>query len=184
MHVCTYDEWKLLDRAEAGDSRAFDRLFALHRETIQASLWHLLGGDRELVDEVVGAVFLHAFVALPGFRRQAAFSTWLFRIAIREAQAQRKGAKEQQQRTIRWENADLATAGYADPEAQFFQAEDKRRLHQALYALPEPYRTPLLLRYRDTLTSVEIALRLNRPEGTVRHQISRGLKILRERFVV
>jgi RNA polymerase sigma-70 factor (ECF subfamily) len=183
MDHCFYQESKLLDRAGAGDVRAFDCLFALHCDRIRAGLWHLLGEDQELVEETVGIVFLRAFLALPRFRRQAAFSTWLFRIAVREAQTHRRTlAREYQQRVSGSERQKELPVANEDPEQQYLKAEENRWLRQAVNALPEPYRTPVFLRYIETLTAVEIARRLERPEGTVRYQISYGLKILRERF--
>src|SRR5947208_4228440 len=77
----------LLRRAQAGDNFAFDQLFYQHKDGVYACLWHLLGGDPDQVEEAVGNAFLSAFRSLGRFRGEAAFSTWLYRIAMNEAHA-------------------------------------------------------------------------------------------------
>jgi RNA polymerase sigma-70 factor (ECF subfamily) len=184
MERAITQESRLLDRARRGEAKAFDDLFALHQDRVRAGIWNLLGGDRELVEEAVGLVFLRAFLAFPQFRRQCAFSTWLFRIAVREAQAlRRKMTKDRNPLTLDADCREISRTLCEDPASYLLKIEEERRVRQALLALPEPYRTPVRLRYIETWTAVEIARHLQRPEGTVRYQISRGLKILRERFI-
>src|SRR5947207_3480763 len=80
-------EQHLLHRARAGEAGAFDRLFREHKDGVYACLWHLLGGEADLVEEAVGSVFLSAYRSLGRFRGDSSFSTWLYRIAINEANA-------------------------------------------------------------------------------------------------
>src|SRR5947199_3334551 len=77
----------LLVRARAGESQALDQLFVQHKDGVYACLWHLLGGDPDLVEEAVGSVFLSAYRGLGRFRGESALSTWLYRIAVNEANA-------------------------------------------------------------------------------------------------
>src|SRR5215467_15484683 len=80
-------EHSLLHRARAGESAAFDCLFREHKDGVYACLWHLLGGEADLVEEAVGSVFLNAYRSLGRFRGDSSFSTWLYRIAVNEAHA-------------------------------------------------------------------------------------------------
>lgn len=177
-------EDNLISRARAGEAEAFDRLFVLHKDETFTCLYHLLNGDAEAVEEAVGNVFLSAFRALPHFRGEAAFSTYLYRIAINEAHAQRKrrGRIERAETPLTVSEEGLSDPNQPDPSAQYEQKEEERRLTRAVRALPEPFRTPVILRYLSGVAAVEIARVLKRPAGTVRYQVSRGLDILRERL--
>jgi RNA polymerase sigma factor (sigma-70 family) len=78
--------------------------------------------------------------------------------------------------------AEIETANSSDPAKEMLRTEEERILWKAVRALPEPYRTPIILRYLSGLASPQIADALRRPAGTVRYQLSRGLQILRERL--
>jgi RNA polymerase sigma-70 factor (ECF subfamily) len=190
----------LLRRAATGDRAAFDALFAQHKDRVYSCLWHLLDGDDEQIEEAVGTVFLAAFRALPGFRNDAALSTYLYRIAINEATRRRKLRDRLRRHEAAVDPYDEVTAaavssaaalggegsgdapGADGPEAAAVRAEENRLLAKAVRALPEPYRTPVVLRYLNDLPAVDVARILRRPAGTVRYQVSRGLDILRERL--
>ncbi len=173
----------LLDRARAGDSQAFDRLFVRHKDGVYACLWHLLNGDPDLVEEAVGNVFLNAYRSLRQFRSESSLSTWLYRIAVNEARARIRQKRRGGIRgwfSLNGPNAEI-TAG-PDPAEEALRTEEERILWKAVRALPEPFRTPIVLRYLSGLGSPQIADALRRPAGTVRYQLSRGLQILRERL--
>ncbi len=176
----------LLQRARDGHAGAFDQLFSLNKDSVYACLWHLLDEDADLVEEAVGNVFLNAYRALPRFRGDSSFSTWLYRIAINEAKALRTRKKRWWQlagvslheETLRSE----PSAKDGDPAIDMARSEDERLLRDAVRHLPEPYKTPVILRYFNGLGANEVAEILKRPAGTVRYQVSRGLALLRERL--
>jgi RNA polymerase sigma-70 factor (ECF subfamily) len=179
-------EQHLLRRARAGEAEAFDCLFREHKDGVYACLWHLLSGEADLVEEAVGSVFLSAYRSLGRFRGDSSFSTWLYRIAVNEAHARLR--QKRRLRLFGWlslqeprvEKEALPTAD--DPVEHLLNAEEERRLRQAVRALPEPYRTPVVLRYMSGMAAAEIAEVLKRPAGTVSYQLSRALQILRERL--
>ena len=186
---------RIVDRARNGDSAAFDILFNTHKDAIYRLLWHLLDGDKERVEEAVGAVFLSAYRAMGKFRGDAAFETWLYRIAVRESSVHRRQRHKEisfRESLVSLSEQVLATWGLGkqpqepadtnDPLHTLLQNEQNQQLHIALQRLPEPYRTPIILRYLSGKENSEIATVLQRPQGTVRYQISRGLKLLAERL--
>jgi RNA polymerase sigma-70 factor (ECF subfamily) len=179
-------ERQKLSRAQEGDGAAFDRLFHEHKDAVYSCLWHLLDGDAEQVEEAVGNVFLSAYRSLGRFRGDSAFSTWLFRIAINEAHAcVRRRRRHKMLGFLSFSDPDVELAPgpeSGDPAIQLLQAEEERTLSRAVRAVPEPYRTPLILRYVSGLPAPEIASALKRPAGTIRYQLSRALQILRERL--
>src|ERR1043166_6018578 len=144
-------ERSVIQRARDGELSAFDRLFTEHKDGVYACLWHLLGADPDQVEEAVGAVFLSAFRGLRGFRGDSAFSTWLYRIAINEAHARIK--QKRRSRLFGWLSLNepkLPEAKHpraCDPAEQFISTETKELLWKSVQALPEPYRTPTVLRY-------------------------------------
>jgi RNA polymerase sigma-70 factor, ECF subfamily len=175
----------LVRRTRAGDAAAFDHLFTRYKDGVYACLWHLLSGDAELVEEAVGNVFLSAYRNLGKFRGDSLFTTWLYRIAVNEAHARIRQKRRWQ--LLHWfslhELDDVAAAPKAaDPSEYLMQVEGAALLFAAVRALPEPYRTPVILRYISGMASPEIATVLRRPAGTVRYQLSRALQILRERL--
>ena len=175
-----------LQRARSGEDEAFDCLFRQHKDAVYACLWNLLDGEADVVEEAVGNVFLNAYRGLKAFRRDSSFSTWLYRIAVNEAHARIR--QKRRQRLLGWfslDDRDLPKHGFpqsSDPAEGVLRSEDGRILRQAVRALPEPYRTPTVLRYMSGLDSAAIAEVLKRPRGTVRYQLSRALGILRERL--
>jgi RNA polymerase sigma-70 factor (ECF subfamily) len=177
-------EQNLVSRAVNGDAQAFDCLFVQHKDAVYACLWHLLDGNADLVEEAVGNVFLSAYRGLRRFRGDSSFSTWLYRIAVNEAHARRR----QERRWRPWGSFSLqeqvaeTLPNVGDPAEDLLQADEKRRLWQAVRALPEPFRTPTILHYMSGMTSQEISDVLRRPAGTIRYQLSRALQILRERL--
>jgi RNA polymerase sigma-70 factor (ECF subfamily) len=179
-------EHTLLQQAREGESRAFDTLFREHKDGVYACLWHLLEGEADAVEEAVGAVFLSAYRGLHQFRMDSSFSTWLYRIAVNEAHA--RARRKRRQRLLGWfslddrdtRHDDLVTIG--DPTEEILREEDGRTLWRAVRALPEPYRTPTVLRYMAGLDSGDIGVVLRRPSGTVRYQLSRARQLLRERL--
>lgn len=179
-------EHSLLRRARAGETEAFDHLFTQYKDSVYACLWHLLGGDADLAEEAVGNVFLNAYRSLGRFRGDSAFSTWLYRIAVNEAHARNR----QKRRRYLFNLLSLHEPTAAkeahpqvdDPPEYLLRVEEERLLRQAVRALPEPYRTPIILHYLSGMASPEIAEVLRRPAGTIRYQLSRGLQLLRERL--
>ena len=176
----------LLQRARDGHAGAFDQLFVQNKDSVYACLWHLLDEDADLVEEAVGNVFLNAYRALPRFRGDSSFSTWLYRIAINEARAMRTKKKRWQQIAgISLQEEVLRSQPSArdgDPAVDVARQEEERLLKEAVRHLPEPYKTPVVLRYFNGLAANEVAEILKRPAGTVRYQVSRGLSLLRERL--
>src|SRR5438132_1509775 len=136
--ISTYSTDHLLDRARAGDSHAFDRLFLRHKDGVYACLYHLLGGDPDLVEEAVGNVFLSAYRGLGKFRCEASFSTWLYRIAVNEARARVRGKRRGG--LFGWfslneSDVDVEAPKEFDPAEKVLRTEEERALWKAVRAL-------------------------------------------------
>src|SRR5688500_16375081 len=75
----------LVQRAAAGETRAFEVLYRRHSRRVFGVIWRLVGGVDARAEELTQDAFVRAWQALPGFRRDAAFSTWMQRLAVNTA---------------------------------------------------------------------------------------------------
>jgi RNA polymerase sigma-70 factor (ECF subfamily) len=140
----------LVERALAGERRAFDELYRLHVGAAYRLLTRLVGATPDR-DDLIQQVFLEAFRSLPGFRGDAAFSTWLHRIVVHVAYRYLRRAKP------RWDEALLEPAPHAaSPEAAVRQQEELARAMRYLSALKPDKRIAFVLRVVDGMSLEEI----------------------------
>lgn len=167
------DERELVNRSCAGDLDAFEDLVRIHQDRIY-NLAYRITGNHEDANDAAQDAFVRAYQALSGFRRDAAFSTWLYRIATNAALdlVRRRPAIPPVELP-----ADQPSA--ADPAADVHRREVRRRVHAAVGHLPAEYRAVVVLRDLQGLAYEEIARVLHIPIGTVRSRLSRGREVLR-----
>jgi RNA polymerase sigma-70 factor (ECF subfamily) len=155
-------EAELLRRARSGSTTDRDeataRLFATYREPVFALCLHVIGRAADAEDAVQDC-FISVFRALPGFRGEARLSTWIYRIAIREAVRQR--GRRRDEAAI---DAEPAAPAEGDPA---LRREQRDALRRAFDRLSVEHRSVLSLFALDGLAHREIADILNIPEGTV-----------------
>jgi RNA polymerase sigma-70 factor (ECF subfamily) len=170
---------QLVARVQKGDSRAFDLLVLKY----QHRLFGLIGRyvrDADEVQDVAQEAFIKAYRALPGFRGESAFYTWLYRIAINTAKNYLVSRSRRPPGTdIELEDAEYHESGgglhdIENPENALFGAELKAVVERAIGALPEDLRTAITLREFDGLSYEDIADIMDCPVGTVRSRIFRA----------
>ncbi len=176
----------LVRLARSGDTNAFGRLVARHETRVYALIARVLGanGTADDVDDTAQDVFVQAWRALPRFREESRFSTWLHRIATNMAIKQWHRVKrrvptvaaEDLPNTIR---AALASDGPGPEEIAAQKARD-RDLKDAIEKLPEKQRTVILLHYFEDYGCDEIAAVLGCSVGTVWSRLHYGCRKLRE----
>ena len=180
------DDAALVRQARSGDTDAFGRLVARHEMRVYALIARVLGanGTAEDVDDTAQDVFVQAWRALPRFREEARFSTWLYRIATNMAIKQWHRVKrragtvgtEDLPNTVR---AALAVDGPGPEEVATQKARD-RDLRDAIEKLPEKQRTVILLHYFEDYACEEIAALLGCSVGTVWSRLHYGCRKLRD----
>ena len=155
-------------RARAGDRDALEELFRRYHRQVSAVVARVLDHPSD-VEDIVQDTFVRAFRGLASFRGEAAFSTWLCRIAInaalrraRQVQAQPALLSEMAGGSSEWEPADRANL-----EALVEQRASEREIRGAVAALPPKHRLVVSLRYFDGYTCEEIAVLLGCSVGTV-----------------
>jgi RNA polymerase sigma-70 factor (ECF subfamily) len=168
-------EARLVRKAQAGDRQAFAAVVETHRHRIYTLAVRELGSAADAEDAVQEAL-IRAWRALPRFRADASFGTWLYRICL-------NAVHDQRARSARGSGLPLEDVGEpADPRDAIGEAELSGELQRALAGLDETYRTAVLL--YDVLghSYAEIAAVLGVAEGTVKSRIFRGRTELARRL--
>tara|TARA_R110002110_G_scaffold406421_1_gene626348 strand:- start:159899 stop:160537 length:639 start_codon:yes stop_codon:yes gene_type:complete len=170
---------QLVARVQKGDSRAFDMLVLKYQHKIFGLISRYVN-DADEVQDVAQEAFIKAYRALPRFRGDSAFYTWLYRIAINTA----KNHLVSRSRRPPGSDVDVETAEYFEgggalrdietPENALFGAELKSVVDRAIAELPDDLRTAITLREFDGLSYEDIAEIMDCPVGTVRSRIFRA----------
>jgi RNA polymerase sigma-70 factor, ECF subfamily len=150
-------EASLVARAQTGDVSAFERLSSAHADRLFMLLLRLLG-DRTEAEDVAQEVMLRAWRGISRFRGSSSYFTWLYRIAVNEAnRALEKRGRRPPGRPIGADEMQLPGPAADDPSRQAETAELRRSLAQALAELPPPLRTAIVLRDVEGLSTQEAA---------------------------
>jgi RNA polymerase sigma-70 factor, ECF subfamily len=150
-------EASLLARAQAGDVSAFERLSGAYADRLFMLLLRLLG-DRDEAADVAQEVMLRAWQGIARFRGQSSYFTWLYRIAVNEAnRALEKRGRRPAGVPIGADELQLPTSPADDPSRQAENSELRRALGRALAELPPALRTAIVLRDVEGLSTQEAA---------------------------
>ena len=170
---------ELVERVQSGEKAAFDILVRKYEHKLANVISRYIHDQSEVLD-VAQDAFIKAYRALPNFRGDSAFYTWLYRIAINTAKnhlvaASRRPPKDD----INAEEAEQFDAGsglkeYATPERLALRSELAGTIQDAIEALPEELRVAIVLRELEGLSYEEIASAMDCPIGTVRSRIFRA----------
>ena len=170
---------QLVARVQKGDSRAFDMLVLKYQHRIFGLISRYVH-DADEVQDVAQEAFIKAYRALPRFRGDSAFYTWLYRIAINTAKNHLVSrARRPPGSDVDVEDAEYYASGGAlheieTPESALFGAELKEVVERSIRDLPEDLRTAVTLREFDGLSYEDIADIMDCPVGTVRSRIFRA----------
>lgn len=164
-------EASLLARCRAGDQEAFRRLLEAHHQRIYRVAYAVVP-DAEDAAEIAQETFIKAWHALPGFRGDAAFATWLTRLALNTARDHLRRGHASRERDAAYA-AGLSASDPAEPFA------DRDEIAHALDLLTPQAREVVALRYGQELSLAEIAAVLACPEGTVKSRLNAALTRLR-----
>jgi len=170
---------QLVARVQRGDARAFDMLVLKYQHKIFGLISRYVR-DADEVQDVAQEAFIKAYRALPKFRGDSAFYTWLYRIAINTAKNHLVSRSRRPPGSdVEIEDAEYYEGGGAlrdieNPENALFGNELKAVVERAIADLPDDLRTAVTLREFDGLSYEDIAEIMDCPVGTVRSRIFRA----------
>jgi RNA polymerase sigma-70 factor (ECF subfamily) len=171
---------QLVERAQRGDKRAFELLVAKYQRKLGRLLSRMVRDPAE-VEDVTQEAFIKAYRALPTFRGDSAFYTWLYRIAINTAKNYLVALGRRAPTTTEFDHEDAENFEEAEglrdtatPESELHGKQIAATVNRAMEALPEDLRTAITLREIEGLSYEEIAGVMNCPIGTVRSRIFRA----------
>jgi RNA polymerase sigma-70 factor, ECF subfamily len=183
MHL---DERLLIRRSQNGDRHAFDALVRMHEVRAYQFAYRLTRNPEEASD-VVADAFLRVYNALPNFKGQSAFTTWLFRILTNCYLDLKKREKNRivlsLESTVQTEDGEVERQvedQSASPLEETTRHERARSLEAALAKLPEYQQAMILLYHAEMLSYEEIAAALDLPVGTVKSRLNRARLSLRQ----
>ena len=177
---------QLVERAQRGDKHAFELLVAKYQRKLGRLLSRFMRDPAE-VEDVTQEAFIKAYRALPTFRGDSAFYTWLYRIGINTAKNYLVAMRRRAPTSTAVDAEEAEELGQTEhlqdlntPENLLMSRQVADSVNQSLEKLPEELRTAISLREMDGLSYEEIATAMNCPIGTVRSRIFRAREAIAE----
>ncbi|MEO5766481.1 MAG: RNA polymerase sigma factor RpoE [Casimicrobiaceae bacterium] len=171
---------QLVERAQRGDKRAFELLVVKYQRKLGRLLSRLVRDPAE-VEDVTQEAFIKAYRALPSFRGESAFYTWLYRIGINTAKNYLVAMSRRAPTSTGFDHEDAENfedaeqlRDMATPENELIGKQIAATVNRAMEQLPEDLRTAITLREIEGLSYEEIATAMDCPIGTVRSRIFRA----------
>jgi RNA polymerase sigma-70 factor (ECF subfamily) len=179
---------QLVERAQRGDKRAFELLVEKYQRKLGRLLSRFIRDPAE-VEDVTQEAFVKAYRALPGFRGDSAFYTWLYRIGINTAKnyLMALGRRAPTSTEVEAEDAEGLEDGEQlrdinTPESMLLSKEIAATVNATIEELPEELRTAIQLREIEGMSYEDIARIMDCPIGTVRSRIFRAREAIAERL--
>lgn len=182
----TEDERLLVRQSKSGSVASFEKLIEDNRKKVYNVALRMLGNPED-ANDAAQEVFLRAFRSMRGFKEQASFSTWIYRITknvcLDEIRKKKKDNFVYIDKEIDIGDGQVKMQLEDDgvtPEEAAEKSELSRRVREAIAMLPEHHRMLIILRDLQNLSYEEIAEIIKCPDGTVKSRINRARSALRE----
>lgn len=178
----------LVERVQRGDKQAFGLLVSKYQRKLVRLLSRLVRDPAE-VEDVAQETFIKAYRALPGFRGESAFYTWLYRIGINAAKNYLAARGRRTPTTSEFDSEELENFDDGEqlrdnnsPERMLMSKQIANTVNAAMDRLPEDLRNAISLREIDGMSYEEIAQIMDCPIGTVRSRIFRAREAIAEKL--
>ncbi len=174
-----WTDQQVVDRVIAGETELYELIMRRYNQRLYRVVRSILRDDDE-TEDVMQDAYVRAYEHLSQFEGRALFSTWLTRIAVHEALARlRKRNRQQQIDTDKDEGEMFVNAAADDPEQTMSRVQLREMLEEAVLGLPEQYRTVLVMRDVEEMSTAETAEALNLTEENVKVRLHRGRALIR-----
>ncbi|WP_345795770.1 RNA polymerase sigma factor RpoE [Castellaniella sp. MT123] len=178
----------LVERVRRGDRHAFDLLVIKYQRKIMRLLSRMIHDPAE-IEDVAQEAFIKAYRALPQFRGDSAFYTWLYRIAVNTARNWQSASFRRPATVSPLEGEDGETfdqidglSDHSTPESMMASRQIAETVNEAIEALPDDLRTAIVLREIEGMSYEDIASTMQCPIGTVRSRIFRAREAIASRL--
>jgi RNA polymerase sigma-70 factor (ECF subfamily) len=179
---------ELVERAQKGDKRAFELLVLKYQRKLARLLSRMVRDPGE-IEDITQESFIKAYRALPQFRGESAFYTWLYRIAVNTAKNYlvARGRRAPTTTVLDSEEAENMEGSellhdISTPDAELQTKQIAQAVNEAVDSLPEELRTAITLREIEGMSYEEIAQMMDCPIGTVRSRIFRAREAIAEKI--
>lgn len=179
---------QLVERAQRGDKHAFELLVSKYQRKLARLLSRFIRDPAE-VEDVAQEAFIKAYRALPSFRGDSAFYTWLYRIGINTAKNYLVAMGRRAPTTTEFDSEEAENFDDGDqlrdvntPEAELMSKQIAATVNQTMEELPDELRTAITLREIEGMSYEDIATVMNCPIGTVRSRIFRARETIAARL--
>lgn len=171
----------IIARVLAGDPGAFADLVRRHQDRVYGMALRTTGKPED-AEDLAQDVFLSVFRGLAGFKGDAQFTTWLYRVAWNRCADWLRRNRRPGRRTVALEDAGDVEDGRPDPATEAAGREERQRLREAVDGLDERYRAVIELAGVQGLSYAEVGKALGLPVKTVETRLYRARRMLRERL--
>ncbi len=185
---------ELVERVQAGDTRAFDVLVTRYKAKIYGTLYHMTSNHEDAAD-LLQDTLIRIFKAIPRFRRDARFSTWVYKITVNGAINFQRSSKRRDRQTFSLDEMDLdkpeedSLKDLVSSELRINEEdrEDRVRrlqviLNEAIQSLSEHHRAAVVMHDVQGMTHAQIAEILDVPEGTVKTRLFHAHRLLQKKL--
>ncbi len=178
---------KLVERVQRGDKNAFNLLVTKYQQKVSNLVSRYVRNQSDVPD-IVQEAFIKAYRALPNFRGESAFYTWLYRIAVNCAKNHSVAlGRKPPSNDVEVEDAESYDSGgalreNASPEKILLSDEIKKTIFATIEQLPEDLRVAINFRELEGLSYEEIAIIMECPVGTVRSRIFRARDMIEKKI--
>jgi RNA polymerase sigma factor (sigma-70 family) len=179
------DQWsddELIERVRTGETRLFEELVRRYQDPVYGMALRFVGSESDAQD-IAQEAFLRAFRGMAGFKGEARFSTWLYRITYNLCADWLRRQRKPGRRPAPLPEADEVADDRVDLEEGLLAREEREKVRGALDGLDGIYRTVILLLYYQKLSYEQIAGVLGVPLKTVETRLYRARRMLREALV-
>ena len=171
---------EIIESCRHGDREAFRALYEAYKDKVYSIALYFFHGDAAAASDATQQVFLKLITHIKSFRGDSEFSTWVHRMVVNTCL---DGTRRRKSRERSAETFDLARIGTpASQEEDLERRQVAGRVQAALSSLPAKLRMPVLLRYFEDLSYLEMAEALQCSAGTVASRLNKGHKILAEKL--
>jgi RNA polymerase sigma factor (sigma-70 family) len=168
-----------MEKWQQGDSAAFEEFFREHEKPVLRTAY-LITGSKQQAEDIMQSVFLSAWKFRSSYDpAKGKPSTWLHRIVVNQCS---NAMKKPGLKPSSLDDCEQVEDMEPKPEEALLARDERRRLTEAISAMPEKYRAILVLHYFNDLTCRDIAVLLKLPVGTVQWRLNQALKIARNKL--